>query len=140
MTNSLSAPELDEVHGDFNGQLFGFEITNAQGGQISFSVTPEQLSALIVYFFQLGNEGAHKNPHLRSKPRDIPADSIAEIRECGLGQGKDAQHATFLVGAGPLRVGFQTQISKLATVCEGLHQATRGGFVGGASKPPRRKN
>ena len=93
---------------------------------------------MIAYLFRLAAAWAQKNPGvLPSTPPGIAVDALVDIPACGLGQGRDAQHASFLVSAGPLVMGFQMQTAKLAHVLEQLHQTTRGGFADNPSKPPK---
>ena len=128
MANLLSAPAFDNWDGEFNGEQFGFKIINTAGDEITFSMSPEQLAQMIVYFFRLPYDWVQQNLDREFHPTPITEETIAPVHGFGLAEGIDREHATILAGSGPLRIGLHVQTSKIATACETLHQATRGGF------------
>ena len=125
MSDLTTAPAFEKFDGDFDGKTFGFRFTNADQESLTLSMTPEQVAQMVAYVFRLPYDWQQKHRPKGQTPKDIPADAIVPVHGLGLAQGVDEKHATVVVGSDLLTVGFHTEISKIAKVCEALHQAAR---------------
>ena len=125
MNNLTTAPAFEKFDGDFDGKNFGFRLTNGAQETLTLSMTPEQVAQMVAYVFRLPYDWQQKHRPEGQATKDISADAIVAVHGLGLAQGVDEKHATVVVGSDLLTVGFHIEISKVAKVCEALHQAPR---------------
>ena len=125
MTDLTAAPKFDGFDSTFNGTNFGFRFSNADQDSLELSMTPEEVAEMVATIFRLPYDWQQQHGPKAPNLRDIPVNTITPVHGFGLAQGADVQHGTVVLGSGPMVVGFHTQLSKVSTVCEALHQAPR---------------